>query len=35
VHFREREFLHVNPLFDLWESESHWGDIMLSSFEDS
>ena len=35
VHFREREFHHVNPLFDLWESESHWGVIMLSSFEDS
>jgi hypothetical protein len=25
VHFREREFHHVNPLFDLWESESHCG----------
>jgi hypothetical protein len=35
VHFREREFHNVNPLFDLWESESHWWDIMLSSFEDS
>jgi hypothetical protein len=35
VHFREREFHHVNTFFDLWESESHWGDIMLSSFKDS
>jgi len=35
VHFREREFHHVNPLFDLWESESHWRDIMLSSYKDS